>query len=213
MIDAEYTRACNEASDISEHVSRLRMYATKVQHVTEMGVRSGVSTRGWLHGLPSGSDLVCYDLSPLDGLVPLVSEAAAKGVDMRLICANVLHVNIEPTDILFIDTFHVYGQLKRELARHAHHAKHLIVLHDTTVDGDAGEFLRCPFAFPPTVSLETGIPEEELTKGLWPAVIEFLNENVTEWELYERRANNNGLTTLRRRTSHIVWDPTGLSTL
>jgi hypothetical protein len=38
---------------------------------------------------------------------------------------------------------------------------------------------------------------EEIRKGLWPAVAEFL-ENHPEWSLRERFVNNNGLTVLEK---------------
>lgn len=48
----------------------------------------------------------------------------------------------DPVDMLFIDTFHVYGQLRRELARHHGSVSRYIVLHDTEVDKDPGEAVR-----------------------------------------------------------------------
>jgi len=46
---------------------------------------------------------------------------------------------------------------------------------------------------------EKGWPEAELSRGLWPAVEEFLAEHVGDWELQRRYENNNGLTILARR--------------
>jgi hypothetical protein len=46
------------------------------------------------------------------------------------------------TDLLFIDTWHVYGHLKRELAYWHSYAKKFIILHDTTVDEIYGETIR-----------------------------------------------------------------------
>jgi hypothetical protein len=70
-------------------------------------------------------------------------------------------VEIEPTDMLFIDTFHVYEQLRRELALHAGKARRFIVLHDTTTFGEKGE--------------------REGSRGLWPAVAEFLAVRAGDW--------------------------------
>lgn len=47
-------------------------------------------------------------------------------------------------------------------------------------------------------SIDTGIPIDEITRGLWPAVEEFLAEHENEWKLHERYTNNNGLTILKR---------------
>jgi len=43
------------------------------------------------------------------------------------------------TDLLFIDTRHVYRQLCDELARHGSKARKYMCWHDTTTFGDAGE--------------------------------------------------------------------------
>ena len=66
-----------------------------------------------------------------------------------------------------------------------------------TIDELQGESVRMhlPVA---KQSLETGIPEHEIKKGLWPAVVEFLQEH-REWDLKERFTNNNGLTVLYRK--------------
>jgi len=47
-------------------------------------------------------------------------------------------------------------------------------------------------------SREHGIPVDEIKKGLWPAISEFLNDH-PEWKLELRLFNNNGLTVLSRR--------------
>ena len=39
--------------------------------------------------------------------------------------------------------------------------------------------------------------KEEIEKGLWPAVEEFL-ENNTNWKLYKKFTHNNGLTILKK---------------
>ena len=69
-------------------------------------------------------------------------------------------------------------------------------MHDTTSDEIYGETLRVGWDAKKQ-SVETGIPVEEITKGLWPAIQEFLDVN-PEWKLKERFTNNNGLTILER---------------
>ena len=48
-----------------------------------------------------------------------------------------------------------------------------------------------------TNSVNTTIPVDEINNGLWPAIIEFLQENVN-WTLYQHFSNNNGLTILKK---------------
>ena len=39
---------------------------------------------------------------------------------------------------------------------------------------------------------------DDLRRGLWPAVEEFLASHRGVWDLWEQRPNNNGLTVMRR---------------
>lgn len=52
-------------------------------------------------------------------------------VDFNLIAGDTLTIDIEETDVLYIDTRHVYEHLTKELARHGHKAKKYIIFHDT----------------------------------------------------------------------------------
>jgi hypothetical protein len=103
------------------------------------------------------------------------------------------------TDLLFLDTWHVYGQLRRELARWHPVVRKYIALHDTEIDGERGETLRNKWD-PETQSAATGIPVNEITRGLQPAIQEFLAEH-PEWTLATEYRNNNGLTILVRSTA------------
>ena len=99
-------------------------------------------------------------------------------------------------DLTFIDTWHVYGQLKRELAKFSKITNKYIILHDTTVDEIYGETIR--IGWNATVqSYDTGIPIDEINCGLGRAVDEFLAAN-KNWMLKEKFTNNNGLTVLQR---------------
>ena len=69
-------------------------------------------------------------------------------------------------------------------------------MHDTTVDAIYGENAR-GFHDDDYDSRISGIPVDEIRKGLWPAIREFLIDNPS-WILYERLDNNNGLTVLKR---------------
>lgn len=90
--------------------------------------------------------------------------------------ADVRVVEITETDLLFIDTWHVYEQLREDLRRHAGKVRHLIVLHDTTTFGEQGEMAG--------------------HRSLWPAVEEYLAEGT--FRLQARTTNNHGLTVLQR---------------
>jgi hypothetical protein len=116
--------------------------------------------------------LVCYDRLRFPQVDTLQALAGRTAFVFHL--ADVLQVEIEETDLLFIDTWHVCQQLREELALHAAKVRRYIVLHDTTTFGDRGE--------------------TEGHAGLWPAVEEFLARGT--FRLKRRYENNNGLTVL-----------------
>ena len=107
IFDQEFRIARDTPSDINEHMEVLKSLADEVEHVTEMGTRTGVSTRAFL---ASDVTLRAYDLF-LDGRVQeLFKLAQTEGKDAEYIQANVLDVEIDETDLLFIDTWHCYAQ-------------------------------------------------------------------------------------------------------
>lgn len=172
-----YLSKCNESSDINEHLPILKKYAEECSHITEFGVRGVVSTYALMMGKPK--ILKSYDITPTENhgvsRNDLVSLAKENGIEFEFIVGNTLQIEIEKTDLLFIDTWHVYDQLKKELELHANKVKKYLIFHDTTTFGYVGE----------------GHPV-----GLWPAIEEFLEKN-NNWEIKEKLENNNGLTILK----------------
>ncbi len=202
-ISSNYNRLCSTPSDINEHLPTLSKYAENCTTVTECGMRSVVSTWSLLHGLSQSNNenkrLVSIDLNYASGIEQVKTICNDLGIDFYFIMGNDIKVSIEQTDLLFIDTWHIYGHLKRELETHHSKVNKYIILHDTTVDGIVGETIRNGWDAVKQ-SQESGYPIEEITKGLWPAVEEFL-ENHREWKLEHRYTNNNGLTILSKLES------------
>lgn len=200
MLEAQYAVKRDTPSDINEHLPTLRALASECRHITEAGVRSVVSSYAFATALKGKADhtLVQVDLKKSANVTTFQAECAAEGVHTVFYEESDLTCPVAETDLLFIDTWHIYGHLKRELARWHSYAKTYIVLHDTTVDEWAGETIRCGWDAV-AQSKASGIPVEEIRKGLWPAVEEFLKEH-PEWRLEKRYTNNNGLTILKRGT-------------
>lgn len=197
-IEAKYQERCNTPSDIFEHLPTLYEYGKKVRHITECGVRSVVSSYAFANALRdiSGARIVLVDPETSPNMPPFLAECASAGIRATFYKESDLECPIEPTELLFIDTWHVYGQLKRELARWSPHVSKYILMHDTTVDGALGESFRTG-ANIQRVAKQSGFTEEEVRRGLWPAITEFLAAN-PEWRLEFRYMNNNGLTVLSR---------------
>ena len=129
------------------------------------------------------SKLISYDLhypSKWGADIQNVYDTAeAYGLDFTFHKKNVLEIEIEETDLLFLDTYHVYNQVKQELKLHSSKVKKYIVFHDTTSFAVDGE-------------------DKQKGTGIWPAIEEFLEENKDTWVIEKRFTNNNGLTIIKR---------------
>jgi len=197
-----YEVLINTPSDIFEHLPTLRKYASECESVIEMGVRKCVSSWALALGLlENGSSKKLLIMNDINLCNTEKIENATKDTELQIktIWKNNLEVDLEDdVDLCFIDTWHVYGQLKRELARFAPRTKKYIIMHDTTVDEIRGESLRTIHKCnPEEQSKVSGIPIDEILKGLGPAIDEFLSIN-PNWVLKEKFTNNYGLTILKR---------------
>ncbi len=195
----KYNEKCIQKSDINEHLPTLRILAKNCNSIIELGVRGCVSS--WALGLGlienKGSRYDMVDLVSCP-VKEFVDEIKLHNIETSLYWNNSINVNLKHNyDLVFIDTWHVYGQLKRELKKYSPKCLKYIVLHDTTVDDYKGESIRMGHNIKKQ-SIESGIPESEIRKGLWPAVEEFVQEE-KDWEIAYRWTNCNGLTVLCRK--------------
>ena len=202
-IKERYEQLCAETSDINEHLPTLYRYATECDSVFESGIRGCVSSWALVYGLLNGDNknlsklILLNDIDECD-IISLLNAASSENIKIDYIWKNNLLLELTNTyDLTFIDTWHVYGQLKRELDKFSKITNKYIIMHDTTVDEWYGETIRLNMNSEQQ-SLESGFPIEEINKGLWPAVEEFLKSN-PNWVLHERYINNNGLTILKRK--------------
>lgn len=170
----EVSMSSSRALDIREHLPRLKALAQGKKHVTEFGVRHGFgSTAAFLAARPGR--VTSYDIQPC--LNRDLFEAAAETPWVFQLGSS-LDVEIEETDVLFIDTLHTYTQLTKELDLHHGSVRKHIALHDTDFFGYQGEDGSHP--------------------GLYDAAIEFLLKHPGEWKMLEHHRNCNGLMILER---------------
>ena len=174
-------------SDINEHLPVLKKYASKCNHITEMGSRTGPSTFTFLSSKPK--KFVAYDIKSHPNIVKAQNLAKKENVNFVFEIKNVLNVKIEETDLLFIDTWHKYGQLKEELKLHEGKVKKFIIFHDTETYGLKDE--------PDWGGKYKDVrPLSKDKKGIWPAIEELLDGG--NWVVDQRLTNNNGLTIIKR---------------
>eukprot|EP00440_Ansanella_granifera_P067999 gb/GFBE01073766.1/.p1 GENE.gb/GFBE01073766.1/~~gb/GFBE01073766.1/.p1 ORF type:complete len:390 (+),score=29.33 gb/GFBE01073766.1/:1-1170(+) len=209
------------AGDIGGHLMFLRTLAAKegISKIVEFGTRKGTSTLALFLGLADQSfflgtsasvrseesktsqaraplEMISYDVIRFRYRELFEEAGRLMGISYSQPIQSSLAAKFASTDILFIDTIHTYGQLRRELALHHHAVKKYIVLHDTelfaeTARANEVELLR-------NREDSASWPEEDLTHGLRRAVNEFLRQHL-EWQVMIHFPNDSGLTVLARR--------------
>ena len=184
--------------DFGEHMPILKQLAVECPTVCEIGVGNVISTWAIIKGLSEnpaehrsyvGVDIV---RPPLEKFQLVRDEADKLGIEFRFRRGNDLLMDIEPVDLLFIDSMHTYCHLTYELEKFSLQAKKYIAMHDTSEpwgdkedDAYRGDYSEYPSHY------------DRTKKGLWPAVEDFL-ERHPEWSLQERRLNCHGFTVLKR---------------
>ena len=138
-LEDRFETAIMAPGDINEHLRTLRRYGSRVSHITEFGVRQGVSTLAWLAAKPD--KLRCYDFAWYPEISTLAEIATEEEIDFLFFQANTLDCQIEETDLLFVDTTHTYEQLKAELERHAGKVGRYLAFHDTVTFPDMARAL------------------------------------------------------------------------
>lgn len=180
--------------DINEHLYTLRKYSSMCNTVTEMGTRFAISTLALIIGSPNGKvtsiDLNYHFYEPYEEETKRFADEC--GTNYEFIIGDVLKMDIENTDMLFIDTLHTYNQLSKELRRHESKVNKWIILHDTVTYGQRDEI----FYTNGTISDEV-INESKIKSGLYTALLDFLDEN-KNWKIKDHYENNNGLTIIER---------------
>jgi hypothetical protein len=199
-LEQRYASARDTPSDINEHVEVLYWYAKSCESVLEMGM-GGVASWAFLSGLrDNGKDakkMVSNHVTSCQVAEEVCAVAQNEGVIYSFIAGNNLELVISPVDLTFIDTWHVYGQLKRELAKFSELTNKFIIIHHTQIDAEPGESVRVGMETS-LQSKQSGIPEEELVRGLRPAIEEFLAAH-PEWSVHVELINNHGLTVLAKQ--------------
>ncbi len=200
-LEQQYLTHCQAPSDINTHIPHLKRLAQECSSAVEIGIRSMVSSWGVLQGLaesPSADrSYIGIDLNdpPTEKLNLARQLAEANGIHYQFWRGNDMDIEIEPTDLLFIDSLHTYCHLTYELEKFASKVNKYIALHDTSApwgECDDNQYHGDRSEYPPST--------DRTKRGLWPAVLDFLTRH-PEWSLNERHFNNHGFTVLKRRSA------------
>lgn len=181
-------------SDINEHLDTLKKYGKHCEHITEFGFHSGTSTYALLACKPD--KLISYDIVDCEEVKNISALSKQYGLNFEFIQKDTLSLDIETTDLLFIDTLHTYAQLTLELNKHAEKVRHYIIMHDTQTYGDRDENIY-NYA---SSNLNTCSTEK---RGLRQSIQDFLLTSEGRlWRIKEIYTHNNGLTILERVGRH-----------
>ena len=169
----DYLLACRIPSDINEHLPTfLRMVLDlDAKHVIELGTRTGVSTIAWLYALErTGGRLTSVDIDAKPPIGDYDHWTFIQGDDLD----PAVYAQLEPADIVFIDTSHHYRHTCQELALYKWLVRPggVIVLHDTELP------------------IPEGAPPRDPLFPVKRAVEEFCEVERRAWS---NRTNNNGL--------------------
>ena len=170
-----YVELCKTESDIYLHLPRMVELVEQLnaKHVIELGTRTGVSTIAWLYGLEqTGGHLTSVDLDARPNIGDWPHWTFIQGDDVEPAVVS----QLEPADIVFIDTSHLYRHTLRELHTYRWLVKPggVICLHDTEV------------AHP------EGAPADEPPFPVRKAVAEFIAETGYRY-MNERECNGFGI--------------------
>ena len=174
-LEETYNFTKREPSDISQHLPKLREYAEKCEHITEFGFRWGCSTYAFLAARPKR--LVSYDIVAHEATGNVARLAKENGISFDFFHQDVLKVEIEETDLLFIDTEHSKEQCEQELALHAGKVRKYLIFHDTATYWEKWD---------------------RDDNGLRYAIEPFMEKH-PEWNQVYRAENNNGLLILEKQ--------------
>jgi len=193
----EYHTFATTKSEINEHLPTLYSLAKECDSIVELGVCHGKSTRALL---ASGTKLRSYDVWIEPRVLELFKYSKSIGNDVDYIQQNSVHAEIPECDMLFIDSWHNYYQLRKELKLHADKSRKYIVFHDTVSCGSVGEDWKS-WGNGSRIQYEQlckDLDAEEIdTTGINSAIFEFLS-NHHEWKIKVHYKNNNGLTVIER---------------
>jgi len=211
LLDLYVEHYLGVANEFSESLVPLREYAQKCSSIFVLGQGSCTVLWPLMQGLHVGTtpttttttkSIIGSDTTFHPNVDEVKKVASGLGINYTFHQQPSLLFEIEKTteyEMLFIDTWHVAGQLKRELQEYAANRPNLkyIAIHGTTTYGTVSQSVLLGWDVA-TQAAEQGMKVEEVEKGLKPAIEEFVGMNV-EWVVEREVEEGNGLTVLARR--------------
>jgi ribosomal protein RSM22 (predicted rRNA methylase) len=197
LIDIMYYNMCQNYSNIHEHLPTLKKYADECNSIIQLGYDQGNAIWAFIRAIRNNNKLLLVDNNPKD-ILNILDITNKLNLNFSYKWSNYLDLEVDETfDLTFIDTWHVYGQLKRELDKFSKITNKYIIMHDTTTFGTIDEPI-----YQPSCKLLNINSEKQ---GLVFALEEFMtSEEGKNWTIKEVFTNNNGLTIIERKKCQIA---------
>jgi len=172
-----YKSEKNAPPDFHAHMDTLKELCASIKHATEMSIWPKQAYLAIAAGMPDDGVLISVSLG---GKPWWPKMAASLGARFKMTPQNSLTADIEPTELLFIDSEHTAQRTYDELTRHAGKVSKYIVIHTVARDtfGERGD---------------DGGP------GVMAGVRQWLREGASrEWVVKRFDEHNHGLVVLSR---------------
>ena len=183
---------------ITQDIEFISQIVSECKSVVELGTGQSAMDRVFLR---YDVKLDTYDIE--DCPDNFLEEAKSAGKDVTFHKEDTLKVEIPETDILFVDSFHSYEQVKTELALHASKAKRYIIFHDTVLFANKNQGIVCDEESDIQLAAESIGILEPTTKGIVPAIEEFL-ESHPEWSIVYNSKEGNGMIVIKKLVENEV---------
>lgn len=206
-----YILSKDSKSDINKFIPILYIYALNCKNILQLGLKKYDVLWPLMKGLVdnrvlpilknfSGRKIVSVELNEPSQILEIQKLAQILQVDHEFVSSQSLEYSpTEFYDMICIDTWHTYGQLKRELSKFSSLCKKFIIIHDIAIDGYNSEAVRLSqHESIEKQAKDNNMKLTEVCTGLLPAVIEFLEKN-KDFEIDSAYTDHGGLIILKRK--------------
>jgi len=185
IVPSDFNHRNNGGSDISLSLPVIHFYAGKCKHITEFGVRNGYSCVALMFGVGKEGKLISYDITHTDFINEFKEVCKNEGYNWIFNQKSTIDedLNIEETDLLFIDTVHTRNHVDREL-RQVSRVRKYIIFHDSST------------------CYNQDSSSDHTMEGIGVSIENLLATN--QWDIEYQTYTNNGLMILERNDRNSI---------
>jgi len=188
LIEHKYKYYCDTISDINEHLPILKEYGNKCGTITEI-TKYDSTTYSFLSSKPV--KMTSYIYNNFND-----KDVIKKWTDKNNINFDYLNykndININITDLLFIDYKHTYNDILFLLNKYNKIVNKYIIINDTSIYKDIDEILFD--------NDKSDIINKSDKSGIYNAILDFIKNN--NWVIEKEFNNNNGLIILKNNNKN-----------